>query len=67
MTDLSSAVFLNSGRTQLFTVRMFRVMTTGTPSEAAAFAALLIVIILLALGILSKVSGKSFVDLFRVS
>jgi iron(III) transport system permease protein len=67
MTDLSSAVFLNSGRTQLFTVRMFRVMTTGTPSQAAAFAALLIVIILLALGLLSKITGKSFVDLFRVS
>ncbi|MCI0393809.1 MAG: iron ABC transporter permease [Chloroflexi bacterium] len=67
MTDLSSAVFLNSGRTQLFTVRMFRVMTTGTPSQAAAFAALLIVIILLSLGLLSKVTGKSFVDLFRVS
>jgi hypothetical protein len=42
-------------------------MTTGTPSQAAAFAALLIVIILLALGLLSKVTGKSFVDLFRVS
>jgi len=66
MTDLSAAVFLNSGRTQLFTVRMFRVMITGTPSEAAAFAALLIVIILISLGILSKVTGKSFVDLFRV-
>jgi len=66
MTDLSAAVFLNAGRTQLFTVRMFRVMITGAPSEAAAFAALLIVIILLALGLLSKVTGKSFVDLFRV-
>jgi len=66
MTDLSAAVFLNSGRTQLFTVRMFRVMITGTPSEAAAFAALLIVIILISLGILSKLTGKSFVDLFRV-
>jgi iron(III) transport system permease protein len=66
MTDLSAAVFLNAGRTQLFTVRMFRVMITGTPSEAAAFAALLIVIILLALGLLSKVTGRSFVDLFRV-
>jgi iron(III) transport system permease protein len=66
MTDLSAAVFLNAGRTQLFTVRMFRVMITGTPSEAAAFAALLIVIILIALGILSKVTGKSFVDLFRI-
>jgi iron(III) transport system permease protein len=66
MTDLSAAVFLNSGRTQLFTVRMFRVMITGTPSEAAAFAALLIVIILISLAILSKVTGKSFVDLFRV-
>jgi iron(III) transport system permease protein len=65
MTDLSSAVFLNGARTQLFTVRMFREMITGTPSEAAAFAALLIVIILFALGILSKVTGKSFVDLFR--
>jgi iron(III) transport system permease protein len=66
MTDLSSAVFLNSARTQLFTVRMFRVMITGTPSEAAAFAALLIVIILIALGLLSKITGKSFVDLFRL-
>jgi iron(III) transport system permease protein len=66
MTDLSAAVFLNSGRTQLFTVRMFRVMITGTPSEAAAFAALLIVIILISLGVLSKVTGKSFVDLFRI-
>jgi iron(III) transport system permease protein len=66
MTDLSAAVFLNSGRTQLFTVRMFRVMTTGSPSEAAAFAALLIVIIMLSLGLLSRVTGKSFVDLFRV-
>jgi iron(III) transport system permease protein len=66
MTDLSAAVFLNSGRTQLFTVRMFRVMITGTPSQAAAFAGLLIIIIIIALGILSKVTGKSFVDLFRV-
>ena len=66
MTDLSAAVFLNSGRTQLFTVRMFRVMITGTPSEAAAFAGLLILIILISLGILSKLTGKSFVDLFRV-
>jgi iron(III) transport system permease protein len=66
MTDLSAAVFLNAGRTQLFTVRMFRVMITGTPSQAAAFAALLIVIILIALGILSKLTGKSFVDLFRI-
>jgi iron(III) transport system permease protein len=66
MTDLSAAVFLNAGRTQLFTVRMFRVMIIGTPSQAAAFAALLIVIILIALGILSKITGKSFVDLFRV-
>ena len=67
MTDLSAAVFLNAGRTQLYTVRMFRVMITGTPSEAAAFAGLLIVIILIALGTLSKLTGKSFVDLFRVS
>jgi iron(III) transport system permease protein len=67
MTDLSAAVFLNSGRTQLYTVRMFRVMTTGTPSQAAAFAGLLIVIILIALGALSRLTGKSFVDLFRVS
>jgi iron(III) transport system permease protein len=66
MTDLSAAVFLNSGRTQLYTVRMFRVMITGTPSEAAAFAGLLIVIILISLGILSKVTGKGFVDLFRI-
>ncbi|MFQ5593886.1 MAG: ABC transporter permease [Anaerolineae bacterium] len=66
MTDLSAAVFLNAGRTQLFTVRMFSVMIRGTPSEAAAFAALLIVIILMALGVLSKVTGKSFVDLFRI-
>jgi iron(III) transport system permease protein len=66
MTDLSAAVFLNAGGTQLYTVRMFRVMITGTPSQAAAFAALLIVIILIALGLLAKVTGKSFVDLFRV-
>jgi len=66
MTDLSAAVFLNSGRTQLFTVRMFRIMVTSTPSEAAAFAALLIVIIIISLGVLSKVTGKSFVDLFRI-
>lgn len=67
MTDLSSAVFLNSGRTQLYTVRMFRVMITGTPSQAAAFALLLIVIILVALGLLNRLTGKSFVDLFRFS
>jgi iron(III) transport system permease protein len=67
MTDLSAAVFLNAGRTQLYTVRMFRVMTTGTPSQAAAFAGLLIVIIVLSLAILSRLTGKSFVDLFRVS
>ena len=66
MTDLSSAVFLSAGFTQLYTVRMFRVMITGTPSEAAAFAALLIVIVLISLGVLGKVTGKSFVDLFRV-
>jgi len=66
MTDLSSAVFLNAGRTQLYTVRMFRVIITGSPSEAAAFAGLLIVIILIALGVLSKITGKSFVDLFRI-
>jgi iron(III) transport system permease protein len=66
MTDLSTAVFLNAGRTQLYTVRMFRIMITGSPSQAAAFAGLLIVIILLSLAILSKVTGKSFVDLFRV-
>jgi ABC-type Fe3+ transport system permease subunit len=59
-------VFLNGARTQLFTVRMFREMVTGTPSEAAAFAALLIVIIMIALGILSRITGKSFVDLFRI-
>jgi hypothetical protein len=41
-------------------------MITGTPSQAAAFAGLLIIIIIIALGILSKVTGKSFVDLFRV-
>ena len=66
MTDLSAAVFLNAGRTQLFTVRMFRIMITGTPSEGAAFALLLIVIIVVALGVLSRVTGKSFVDLFRI-
>ncbi|HEX9676651.1 MAG TPA: iron ABC transporter permease [Anaerolineales bacterium] len=66
MTDLSSAVFLNAGRTQLYTVRMFRVMITGSPSEAAAFAALLIVIISLALALLGRITGKSFVDLFRI-
>jgi iron(III) transport system permease protein len=67
MTDLSTAVFLNSARTQLFTVRMFNVMIRGTPSEGAAFAGLLIVIIVIALALLSKLTGKSFVDLFRVS
>ncbi|GMR10282.1 MAG: hypothetical protein BMS9Abin28_1103 [Anaerolineae bacterium] len=67
MTDLSAAIFLSAARTQLFTVRMFNVMVRGTPSEAAAFAALLIVIILLALGLLGKLTGKSFVDLFRIS
>lgn len=67
MTDLSAAVFLNAGSTQLYTVRMFRVMVTGTPSEGAAFAGLLIIIILISLGVLSKLTGKSFVDLFRVS
>jgi iron(III) transport system permease protein len=67
MTDLSAAVFLNAGATQLYTVRMFRVMVTGTPSEGAAFAGLLIIIILISLGVLSKLTGKSFVDLFRVS
>jgi len=66
MTDLSAAVFLNSGRTQLYTVRMFRVMVTGTPSQAAAFAGFLIIIIVITLGILSKVTGKSFVDMFKV-
>lgn len=66
MTDLSAAVFLNSARTQLYTVRMFNVMVRGTPSEAAAFAALLIVIILLALALLGRITGKSFVDLFRI-
>lgn len=66
MTDLSSAVFLNAGRTQLYTVRMFRVMITGSPSEAAAFAALLIVIISIALALLGRITGKSFVDLFRI-
>jgi hypothetical protein len=45
---------------------MFRVIITGSPSEAAAFAGLLIVIILIALGILSRITGKSFVDLFRI-
>ena len=67
MTDLSAAVFLNAGRTQLYTVRMFRVMVTGTPSEGAAFAGFLIVIILIALAVLARLTGKSFVDLFRVS
>lgn len=67
MTDLSAAVFLNSARTQLYTVRMFNVMIRGTPSEGAAFAGLLIIIILIALGTLSKLTGKSFVDLFRIS
>jgi hypothetical protein len=42
-------------------------MVTGTPSEGAAFAGLLIIIILVALAILSKLTGKSFIDLFRVS
>lgn len=66
MTDLSAAVFLNSGRTQLFTVRMFRVMTTGSPSQAAAYAALLIVIILLALVLLNRLTRRGFTDLFRM-
>jgi iron(III) transport system permease protein len=66
MTDLSTAIFLQSGRTQLFTVRMFRVMVTHTPSQAAAYAVLLIIIILVSLALLSKVTGKSFVDLFRI-
>jgi iron(III) transport system permease protein len=66
MTDLSAAVFLNSARTQLYTVRMFNVMVRGTPSEGAAFAGLLIVITLIALAILSKITGRSFVDLFRI-
>ena len=66
MTDLSSAIFLSSAKTQLFTVQMFNVMVRGSPSEAAAFAALLIVIIVLALGILGRVTGKSFVDVFRI-
>jgi hypothetical protein len=42
------------------------VIITGSPSEAAAFAGLLIVIIMIALGVLSKITGKSFVDLFRI-
>ena len=67
MTDLSAAIFLSSARTQLFTVRMFNVMVRGSPSEAAAFAALLIVIIMLALGLLGRLIGKSFVDLFRIT
>jgi len=67
MTDLSAAVFLSSAKTQLFTVQMFNVMIRGTPSAAAAFAALLIVIILLALAVLGRVTGKSFVDLFRIT
>jgi len=67
MTDLSAAIFLSSARTQLFTVRMFNVMVRGSPSEAAAFAALLIVIIMLALGLLGRLTGKSFVDLFRIT
>jgi iron(III) transport system permease protein len=66
MTDLSAAVFLNAGRTQLFTVRMFRVMITGTPSQAAAYAVMLIVIIVLALALLNRLTGKGFADLFRV-
>jgi ABC-type Fe3+ transport system permease subunit len=66
MTDLSSAVFLNSGRTQLFTVRMFRVMTTGTPSQAAAYALMLIVIIVLALWLLNRITRRGFSDLFRM-
>ncbi|MFV1858514.1 MAG: ABC transporter permease [Anaerolineales bacterium] len=67
MTDLSAAIFLSSAKTQLFTVQMFNVMIRGSPSEAAAFAALLIVIILLALGILGRLTGKSFVDVFRIA
>lgn len=67
MTDLSAAVFLNSARTQLYTVRMFNVMIRQSPSQGAAFAGLLIIIIIIALGILSKLTGKSFVDLFRIA
>lgn len=66
MTDLSAAIFLVGGRTQVFTVRMFNVMLRGTASQAAAMAAVLILIILLALALLSRVTGKSFVDLFRI-
>jgi iron(III) transport system permease protein len=66
MTDLSAAVFLNAGRTQLFTVRMFRVMITGTPSQAAAYAALLIVIIGIALWLLGRLTRRSFTEIFRM-
>jgi iron(III) transport system permease protein len=66
MTDLSAAVFLNSGRTQLFTVRMFRVMITGTPSQAAAYAVMLILIIVLALALLNRITRRGFTDLFRM-
>jgi hypothetical protein len=58
MTDLSWDMF--------FGCDDCKVMITGTPSEAAAFAVLLIVIILISLALLSKVTGKSFVDLFRL-
>jgi iron(III) transport system permease protein len=66
MTDLSSAVFLNSPRTQLYSVFMFHQLVSTSPSTGAAFAGLLILIVLLALSLLGKLTGKSFVDLFRV-
>lgn len=66
MTDLSAAIFLVGGSTQVFTVRMFNVMIRGTLGQAAAMATLLIVIVLIALGLLSRLSGKSFVEVFRI-
>lgn len=66
MTDLSAAVFLVGGGTQVFTVRMFNVMIRGTLGQGTAMASLLIVITAAALGLLSRFTGKSFVDVFRI-
>lgn len=66
MTDLSAAIFLVGGSTQVFTVRMFNVMIRGTLGQAAAMATLLIVIILVAMALLSRLTGKSFVEVFRI-
>jgi iron(III) transport system permease protein len=66
MTDLSAAIFLVGGSTQVFTVRMFNVMIRGTLGQAAAMASLLIVIIVAGLAVLSRFTGKSFIEVFRI-